>query len=74
MMRDLGFTEAEFDRLAEAQRNSNALVRTEEIAMAAMKGLFDDGTGKLTKKDRPTANWPCASCTTPPTIAKKPGS
>ena len=53
MMRDLGFTEAEFDRLAEAQRNSDALVRTEEIAMNAVKGLFDDGTGKLTREGPP---------------------
>ena len=53
MMRDLGFTEAEFARLDEAQRNSDALVWTETIAMNAVKGRFDDGTGNFTKTGPP---------------------
>jgi methyl-accepting chemotaxis protein len=52
-MKDLGFTEAEFAKLAEAENNSNALVKTETIAMNAVKGLFDDGKGNFTNKGTP---------------------
>lgn len=44
-MRKLGFTKTEFDKLAEAEKFSNDLVWTEKVAINAMKGLFDDGTG-----------------------------
>lgn len=50
LMKQAGFSEQEFGKLAEAQSNSDGLVRTEVIAMNAVVGLFDDGTGKFTKK------------------------
>jgi signal transduction histidine kinase/CheY-like chemotaxis protein len=53
LMKDLGFTEAEFSKLREAQALSDALVRTEEIALNAVKGQYDDGHGGFTKKGAP---------------------
>ncbi|HEX8613576.1 MAG TPA: methyl-accepting chemotaxis protein [Telluria sp.] len=53
LMRKAGFTDAEFAKLKQAQDNSDGLVKTEVIAMNAVKGLFDDGTGKFTKKGEP---------------------
>ncbi|MBJ7308873.1 HAMP domain-containing protein [Rugamonas sp. CCM 8940] len=53
LMKDAGFTEKEFGKLHEAQANSDALVKTEVIAMNAVKGLFDDGSGKFTKTGPP---------------------
>ena len=53
LMRQAGFTEEEFGKLKEAQANSDGLVKTEVIAMNAVKGLFDDGTGKFTKSGPP---------------------
>jgi class 3 adenylate cyclase len=47
-MLDEGFTNAEFDKLTEAQNQSDALVRLEDVAMNAVKGRFDDGTGTFT--------------------------
>ncbi len=52
-MKTLGFTGEELGKLKEAQDNSDGLVTTEKIAMNAIKGLFDDGAGNFTKKDRP---------------------
>jgi methyl-accepting chemotaxis protein len=52
-MKQAGFTEQEFAKLGEAQANSDGLVKTEVVAMNAVKGLFDDGTGKFTRKDAP---------------------
>ncbi|MGC3987128.1 MAG: methyl-accepting chemotaxis protein [Pseudorhodoferax sp.] len=46
LMRQAGFTEAEFGKLEQAQANSNDLVRTETVAMNLVKGLHDDGAGK----------------------------
>jgi len=40
-----GFTNEEFDKLSEAQNQSDSLVRLESVAMNAVKGKFDDGTG-----------------------------
>jgi len=54
-MKAAGFTEAEFGKLQEAQKNSNDLVRTETIAMNLVKGLADDGSGNYTKKVEPDA-------------------
>jgi|CZKP01.1.fsa_nt_gi PAS domain S-box-containing protein len=48
-----GFTKSEFEKLAEAQKNSDGLVKTETIAMHAVKGLFDDGTGNFTIRRKP---------------------
>ncbi|HYD58847.1 MAG TPA: methyl-accepting chemotaxis protein [Noviherbaspirillum sp.] len=53
LMKHAGFSEQEFAKLKEAQGNSDALVKTEVIAMNAVKGLFDDGTGKFSRKDAP---------------------
>ncbi|MFD2294876.1 methyl-accepting chemotaxis protein [Massilia sp. GCM10020059] len=47
LMKRAGYSDAEFAKLKEAQDNSNALVKTEVIAMNAVKGLFDDGSGKF---------------------------
>ncbi|GGX97534.1 HAMP domain-containing protein [Massilia dura] len=53
LMKQAGFTEGEFAKLKEAQANSDGLVKTEVIAMNAVKGLFDDGNGNFTRKDAP---------------------
>lgn len=53
LMEHLGFTQAEFAKLKEAEENSNGLVKTETIAMNAVKGLFDDGKGNYTKTGLP---------------------
>ncbi|WP_326537691.1 methyl-accepting chemotaxis protein [Pseudorhodoferax sp.] len=45
LMRQTGFTEAEFAKLREAEANSNDLVRTETVAMNLVKGLHPDGAG-----------------------------
>lgn len=47
LMKEAGFTKAELEKLAEANRNSNELVATEVIAMNAVKGLVDDGKGNF---------------------------
>lgn len=47
LMKANGFTKDELDKLEEANRNSNDLVKTEVIAMNAVKGLVDDGTGRF---------------------------
>ena len=53
IMIDLGFTEAEFAKLHEAEMNSDKLVQTEVIAMNAVKGLFADESGKFTVNRSP---------------------
>ena len=53
LMRDAGFTDEEFAKLKEAEDNSNDLVVTETIAMNAIKGLYDDGTGKYVVQKAP---------------------
>ena len=53
LMKDAGFTEAEFAKLKEAQANSDDLVRTETVAMNMVKGQYDDGAGGFTRKDEP---------------------
>lgn len=53
LMVKAGFTEAEFAKLQEAERNSNQLVATETIAMNAVKGLFRDGSGNFTVRGEP---------------------
>ena len=73
LMLDLGFTPEEFAKLAEAQRNSDELVRTEEVAMHAMKGLFDDGTGALTRRGPPNQKMAVALMFGPQYYAAKAG-
>ncbi|MCC7701933.1 HAMP domain-containing protein [Janthinobacterium sp. GW460P] len=53
LMRKAGFSEQEFAKLREAQANSDGLVKTEVIAMNAVKGRFDDGNGNFTKTGPP---------------------
>ena len=53
LMEQAGFSQAEFAKLREAQANSDGLVNTELIAMNAVKGLYDDGTGQFVKKGKP---------------------
>lgn len=53
LMKQAGFTEMELAKLHEAQKYSDALVKTEMIAMNAVKGLYDDGSGHYVKKGEP---------------------
>jgi methyl-accepting chemotaxis protein len=53
MMKDAGFTEAEFGKLKEAAGNSDDLVKTETIAMNLVKGLRADDKGQFVLKGEP---------------------
>ncbi len=53
IMKDLGFTNAEFAKITEAGNNSDGLVWTETIAMNAIKGLFHDDNKKFSIKKDP---------------------
>jgi len=53
LMRRAGFTKEEFAKLGEAQALSTELVRIETVAMNMVKGLYDDGQGGFTRKDKP---------------------
>lgn len=53
LMEELGFTTAELDKLTSAEAESNALVKIEQVAMNAVKGIFDDGSGHFTKQGEP---------------------
>lgn len=53
LMKDAGFTNAEFALLAEAEKRSNELVATETLAMNAVKGLFKDTAGNFTVQKEP---------------------
>ena len=53
LMERAGFTEEEFAKLSESQRNSDNLVKTETIAMNAVKGLFEDSRGQFTLQGEP---------------------
>jgi methyl-accepting chemotaxis protein len=46
LMRQAGFTDAEFAKLEQAESNSNDLVRAETLAMNLVKGLHDEGAGR----------------------------
>ena len=52
-MIDAGFTVAEFSKLKDAESRSNGLVRLEQVAMNAVEGRFDDGTGLFLQKGTP---------------------
>ena len=52
-MRNAGITVDEFSKLKEAQNLSDRLVRREEVAMHALDGRFDDGTGSFSRKGPP---------------------
>ncbi|HEX2866722.1 MAG TPA: HAMP domain-containing protein, partial [Ignavibacteriales bacterium] len=53
MMRELNFSEDEFRKIKESNDRSNELVATEERAINAMKGLFQDQYGKYTVQGKP---------------------
>ncbi len=48
-----GITVDEFSKLKEAQNLSNELARLETVAINAIKGRFDDGTGAFEKEGEP---------------------
>ena len=48
-----GLTVEEFNKLKEAHNRSDELARLEEVAMNAVKGRFDDGTGTFGIKREP---------------------
>ncbi|MBA2269076.1 MAG: PAS domain S-box protein, partial [Chthoniobacterales bacterium] len=53
LMRDVGFTDEEFAKLRSAQEDSDALVKTEEDAMQAVKGVYRDSSGKFSIHGEP---------------------
>jgi two-component system cell cycle sensor histidine kinase/response regulator CckA len=53
LMLDEGFTSAELGKLDQARQYSDALVRTEAVAMNTAKGLSDDGSGHFTVRQSP---------------------
>jgi class 3 adenylate cyclase/HAMP domain-containing protein len=52
-MLSAGFTVKEFALLKDSQNQSDSLVKLENIAMHALKGEFDDGTGSFLIKKTP---------------------
>ena len=53
LMEEQGFSAGEFAELKRSEDESNALVNTETIAMNAVKGRFDDGSGGYTRSGPP---------------------
>jgi len=53
LMKNAGFTDEEFELMAQAQRRSDELVKMEEIAMNAMKGKFQEANGTFTISKQP---------------------
>ena len=53
LMKQAGFTDAEFAKLKEGANNSDDLVKTETVAMNMVKGQFDDGNGGFTTAGAP---------------------
>ena len=53
LMKQAGFSEAEFAKLNEAKANSDGLVNTETVAMNAVKGKFADGQGGFSREAPP---------------------
>ncbi len=52
-MTELGFSEEEMDRLSEAKKESDDLITLENIAMNAVKGLYEDASGRFAIKRTP---------------------
>ncbi|MDG2307091.1 MAG: adenylate/guanylate cyclase domain-containing protein [Candidatus Binatia bacterium] len=52
-MLEAGFTTTEFDKLSESQARSDDLVQIENVAINAMQGRFDDGTGNFAREGPP---------------------
>jgi len=57
LMKEAGFSRPEFIKLWQAQRNADNLINTEMAAMAAVKGLYDDGQGNYVKQGQPNYEW-----------------
>ena len=53
LMKKAGFTKKELDLLSQSQLQSDTLVHSEEIAMHAVVGLFEDKQGNYTIKGAP---------------------
>ncbi len=53
LLRNVGITDEEFELLQQAKLNSDELVQLERIAFAAMKGLFANRSGELTRQGSP---------------------
>ncbi|MBI2420090.1 MAG: PAS domain S-box protein [Ignavibacteriales bacterium] len=51
------FTSIEIAKLSEAYKNSEELVKLEQIAMNAAAGLFDDGSGRFLIRKDPDRNF-----------------
>lgn len=56
MMKQAGFTNNELEALTQAQANSDRLVKTEIIALNAVKGLFADSSGKFVITGAPNSD------------------
>ncbi len=52
-MKKLGFTNAELNKLKEAEKNSNTLATIEKVSINALKGIFADNSGQFTIKGKP---------------------
>ena len=53
LMREAKFTDREFAKMLQAQRESDALAAIEVRAMALMKGLYPDENGQYTRRGAP---------------------
>ncbi len=53
LMLELGFKPEEFSKIQKAKERLDNLVKTEEIAMNAVKGLYQDDNGQFTKTGQP---------------------
>ena len=53
LMLESGFSPEEFSKIQEAKEKSDNLVKMEEIAMNAVKGLYKDDSGQFTKRREP---------------------
>ncbi|MCH2170615.1 HAMP domain-containing protein [Myxococcota bacterium] len=52
-MLDADFTVEEFNKLKESERHTDELVNLEKVAVHAMDGRFDDGSGSFEKRGEP---------------------
>jgi len=56
-MLQLGFTQDELEKIELAESYSNELARIEAVAMNAVKGFFDDGTGAFSIRGEPDQSF-----------------
>ena len=52
-IKKLGFTNAELNKLKEAEQNSNNLATIEKVSINALEGIFTDNFGHFTIKEKP---------------------